>query len=57
VRDTTLYIKDILAAVDSIEKFVDSMDFETFHDDDKTLSAVIRKNRLPALKTTLQRAL
>jgi uncharacterized protein with HEPN domain len=43
VRDSSLYIKDILAAIDSIETFVGAMDFESFQADDKTQSAVIRK--------------
>ena len=43
MRHTSLYIKDILAAIASIENFITSMDYESFHDDDKTLSAVIRK--------------
>ena len=43
MRDYTLYLKDILAAIDSIEGFVAGMDLETFQTDDKTTSAVIRK--------------
>ncbi len=43
MRDTKLYLKDILSAMDSIEIFVDNMDFEEFKEDDKTSSAVIRK--------------
>ena len=43
MRDRSLYIKDILAAITSIESFVKGMDYESFHNDDKTLSAVIRK--------------
>lgn len=43
MRDYTLYLKDILAAIDSIEGFVEGMDLETFQVDDKTASAVIRK--------------
>jgi len=43
MRDYTLYLKDILAAIKAIEKFVGSMDFDTFQSDDKTSSAVIRK--------------
>ncbi|HBG07039.1 MAG: hypothetical protein A2075_22015 [Geobacteraceae bacterium GWC2_58_44] len=43
MRDTSLYIKDILAAIASIETFISGMDYESFHGDDKTLSAVIRK--------------
>lgn len=43
MRDYTLYLKDILAAIDSIEGFVAGMDLETFQTDDKTSSAVVRK--------------
>ena len=43
MRDYTLYLKDILAAIDSIEGFVEGMDLETFQVDDKTTSAVMRK--------------
>jgi len=42
-RDYNLYLKDILAAIDSIERFVENMDFQNFANDDKTSSAVIRK--------------
>jgi len=43
VRDYRLYLKDILAAMRSIEAFVEGMDLEAFRLDDKTASAVIRK--------------
>jgi len=43
MRNHMLYLKDILAAVDSVEGFVAGMDFEAFQADDKTTSAVIRK--------------
>lgn len=43
MRDYTLYLKDILQAVESIESFVSGMDFDIFRNDDKTQSAVIRK--------------
>ena len=43
MRDHTLYLKDILAAIESIEGFVAGMSFEAFRKDDKTLSAVVRK--------------
>ncbi|GIW47701.1 MAG: DUF86 domain-containing protein [Deltaproteobacteria bacterium] len=42
-RDVRLYVKDILEAILSIERFVEGMDFEEFREDDKTSSAVIRK--------------
>jgi uncharacterized protein with HEPN domain len=43
MRDTTLYLKDILAAIDSIQSFVAGMTFDAFQADDKTVSAVVRK--------------
>ncbi|MCX8103236.1 MAG: DUF86 domain-containing protein [Candidatus Bipolaricaulota bacterium] len=43
MRDYRLYLKDILAAIESIEQFVEGMDLRAFKADDKTSSAVIRK--------------
>lgn len=43
MRDHSLYLKDILAAIESIESFVAGMTYEDFCEDDKTASAVIRK--------------
>ena len=43
MRDQALYLRDILAAVESIRLFVWGMDFPGFQSDDKTLSAVVRK--------------
>ena len=43
MRDYRLYLKDILAAIDSIEEFVAGIDLEAFQVDDKTTSAVMRK--------------
>lgn len=43
MRDPKLYLKDILDAMDAIEKFVEGMEFDEFKRDDKTSSAVIRK--------------
>ncbi len=43
MRDYKLYLKDIVSAMDSIEAFVEEMNFEKFRSDDKTSSAVIRK--------------
>jgi uncharacterized protein with HEPN domain len=40
MRDYRLYLKDILAAVESIQAFTHGMNFETFQADDKTVSAV-----------------
>ena len=43
MRDHKLFIMDIISALESIEKFVEDMEFEEFQSDDKTTSAVIRK--------------
>ncbi len=43
MRECSLYLKDILEAMGAIERFVEGMEFESFKDDDKTSSAVIRK--------------
>lgn len=43
MRDPTLYLKDILGAIEAIESFVKEMDFESFKNDDLRTSAVIRK--------------
>ena len=43
MRDYTLYVKDIVAAIDSIEQFIAGMTVEAFCADDKTVSAVTRK--------------
>ncbi|MCF2138318.1 MAG: DUF86 domain-containing protein [Candidatus Thorarchaeota archaeon] len=42
-RDPNLFLIDIEDAIESIEKFVEGMDYEKFVEDDKTSSAVIRK--------------
>jgi len=42
-RDYRLFIKDIIAAMESTEGFVEGMSFEQLTQDDKTSSAVIRK--------------
>jgi len=42
-RDYRLFIKDIISAMDSIERFVDGMSLDELTQDDKTSSAVIRK--------------
>ncbi len=43
MRDHTLFIEDILLAIERIESFIGEMDFDAFVEDDKTLSAVVRK--------------
>lgn len=42
-RDFRLFVKDIISAMDSIEKFVSDMTIDEIEQDDKTSSAVIRK--------------
>jgi len=42
-RDYSLFLKDIIRAMEAIEKFVEGMEFEELVEDDKTSSAVIRK--------------
>jgi len=43
MRDFTIYLKDILTAIESIEGFIAGMDLDAFESDDKTTSAVLRK--------------
>ncbi len=43
MRDYKIYLNDILAALESIEAFVQGMSFDEFRSDDKTASAVVRK--------------
>ncbi len=43
MRDYRIYLQDIAAAMASIEKFIEGMNFEAFQADDKTASAVMRK--------------
>jgi len=43
MKDSGLYLKDILSALEAIESFIETMSFEDFKQDDKTSSAVIRK--------------
>jgi len=42
-RDISLYLTDIFKSILAIEEFVEGMDFDEFKNDDKTVSAVIRK--------------
>jgi len=42
-RDIKLYLKDILEAMEAIEKFVKNMNFDEFRNNDLVSSAVIRK--------------
>lgn len=43
MRDYRVHLKDILVAIESIERFVAGMSLESFQADDKTASAVVRK--------------
>lgn len=42
-RDYTLFLKDIIRAMESIEEFVEDMSLSELMEDDKTSSAVVRK--------------
>jgi len=42
-KNSFMYLRDIKNAITSIEKFIKDMNFDQFHSDDKTSSAVIRK--------------
>ena len=42
-RNSKLFVKDIIDAIDSIEKFVGKMNLDELQKDEKTSSAVIRK--------------
>ncbi len=43
IRDFSLFIKDILEAINDIETFIGDMDFEAFSADRKTRAAVIHE--------------
>lgn len=43
MRDAKLFFTDIMQAIDAIEGFVQGLDRDQFEQDDKTVSAVIRK--------------
>lgn len=43
MRDYKLFLKDILTASNAILHFIHGMNFEQFCEDDKTVSAVIKK--------------
>lgn len=43
MRDFTLYLKDIVEAMDAIEKFIEGINFDEFQKNDMISSAVIRK--------------
>lgn len=42
-RKQSLYVKDMIEAIERIDKFINNMTFEDFRKDDKTSSAVVRK--------------
>lgn len=42
-RNYQIYLKDILEAIEAIEKFVGGMNFEDLRGDDRTISAILRK--------------
>src|SRR4030067_3735198 len=43
MRDFKLYLKDIIVAAKAIVDLINGMNYEQFCDDDKTVSAVIKK--------------
>lgn len=43
MRNAKLFLTDIMQAIDAIEGFVQGLDRDQFEQDDKTVSAVIRK--------------
>jgi uncharacterized protein with HEPN domain len=43
IRKHSLFVNDIVAAIDAIEEFVKGMEMKDLENDDKTASAVIRK--------------
>ncbi len=43
MRDYRIYLKDIVAAIGSTERFIIGLDFDAFKADDRTASAVTRK--------------
>lgn len=42
-RDDTLFVRDVIAAMQAIEQFVEGLSLHEFKEDDNTSSAVIRK--------------
>ncbi len=42
-RNYKIYLEDILSSIKSIEDFTSTLTFESFSQDDKTSSAVVRK--------------
>jgi uncharacterized protein with HEPN domain len=42
-RPHSLFLEDIIEAIEKIEEFTKNMDLEKFSNDDKTTSAVLRK--------------
>jgi len=55
MRDFTLYLHDILEAIESIESFVEGMEEKAFLADDKTTSAVVRKRIRERMQSHLSR--
>jgi len=43
MKNDLVYLKHIKESVDSIRDYIDSADFESFSQDEKTIDAVIRK--------------
>ncbi|MDX2136089.1 MAG: DUF86 domain-containing protein [Saprospiraceae bacterium] len=43
IRDEKTFLADILNAIESINRYIEGMDFNDFSKDDKTLNAVLRQ--------------
>lgn len=50
MRNTKIYLKDILESMDAIERFVEGVDFEAFKNDDMRASAVMKFEIIGELK-------
>lgn len=55
MRKHSLYVKDILDAINQIEKFTNGMSRPKFQGDDKTSSAVVRKLEIISLSEMSER--
>ena len=42
MRDPSLYVEDILEAIEKIKRYIEGMNFDEFIEDEKTVDAVIR---------------
>jgi len=42
MRDPSLYVEDIIEAIEKIKRYIEGMNFDEFIEDEKTVDAVIR---------------